>query len=50
MGKPFDASSDVYSFGIVLWEMLTKEEVYPEFSSFGAFKFSHLLPLRVCAF
>lgn len=38
MGKPFDASSDVYSFGIVLWEMLTKEEVYPEFSSFGAFK------------
>jgi hypothetical protein len=54
MGKPFDASSDVYSFGIVLWEMLTKEEVtklcccgfvlltvlqvYPEFTSFGAFK------------
>ena len=38
LGKPFDASSDVYSFGIVLWEMLTKEEVYPEFTSFGAFK------------
>lgn len=38
MGKPFDASSDVYSFGIVLWEMVTKEEVYPEFTSFGAFK------------
>jgi serine/threonine protein kinase len=32
MGKPFDASSDVYSFGICLWEMLTTEEVYPEFT------------------
>ena len=37
-GKPFDASSDIYSFGIVLWEIYTKEDVYPEFSSFGQFK------------
>ena len=38
LGKPFDSSSDVYSFGIVLWEVYTQDEVFPNMSTFAQFK------------
>lgn len=34
--KPYDESADVYSFGIVLWELLTQEDPFPEIESFSA--------------
>jgi len=36
--KEFNEKCDVYSFGIVLWEILTREEPFAEFQSFDKFK------------
>mmetsp|Transcript_504 Transcript_504/g.764 ORF Transcript_504/g.764 Transcript_504/m.764 type:complete len:553 (-) Transcript_504:189-1847(-) len=30
LNKPYDESVDVYSFGIVLWELLTEDDPFPE--------------------
>jgi serine/threonine protein kinase len=30
LNKPYDESADVYSFGIVLWELLTQDDPFPE--------------------
>jgi serine/threonine protein kinase len=38
LGKPLDEKSDVYSYAIVLWEIVTKEEPFPEFQSYREFK------------
>src|SRR3989338_4013217 len=37
-GRPLDEKCDVYSFGIVLWEIFTREEPFPEFQSYREFK------------
>lgn len=37
-GKPLDEKCDVYSFAIVLWEIYTREEPFPEFTSYREFK------------
>merc|ERR1712137_314327 len=34
--KPYDESADVYSFGIVLWELLTQEDPFKEVETFSA--------------
>jgi len=36
-GKELDEKSDIYSFGIVLWEMLTEQEPYLEHDSYNTF-------------
>jgi serine/threonine protein kinase len=36
--KPFDRKCDVYSFGIVLWEIVTREEPFKEFNNYNVFR------------
>lgn len=38
MGRPLDEKSDVYAYGIVLWEIATQKVPFPNMSSFPAFK------------
>eukprot|EP01104_Vermistella_antarctica_P008500 TRINITY_DN212_c0_g1_i1.p1 TRINITY_DN212_c0_g1~~TRINITY_DN212_c0_g1_i1.p1 ORF type:complete len:524 (+),score=140.72 TRINITY_DN212_c0_g1_i1:197-1768(+) len=38
LGQPLDEKADVYSFGIVLWEIVNEKEPFPEFASFPEFK------------
>lgn len=33
-GEEYDETSDVYSYGIVLWEIYTRDEPYPDITSF----------------
>ena len=35
LNKPYDESVDVYSFGIVLWELLTQEDPFPDIDTFS---------------
>jgi len=38
LGKDVDEKADVYSFGIVLWEIITGKEPFPHMDSYGTFK------------
>jgi len=38
LGQPLDEKSDVYSYGICLWEIVTKQEPFPEMDSYPVFK------------
>ncbi|GAM17330.1 hypothetical protein SAMD00019534_005050 [Acytostelium subglobosum LB1] len=36
-GKLFNEKADVYSFGLVLWQIYTRQELFPEFDNFYKF-------------
>eukprot|EP01095_Lingulamoeba_sp_RSL-Kostka_P018132 TRINITY_DN97_c0_g1_i1.p1 TRINITY_DN97_c0_g1~~TRINITY_DN97_c0_g1_i1.p1 ORF type:complete len:523 (+),score=211.21 TRINITY_DN97_c0_g1_i1:57-1625(+) len=38
MGKPLDEKADVYSYAILLWEIVTQQIPFPEMNSFPVFK------------
>eukprot|EP01097_Dermamoeba_algensis_P001375 TRINITY_DN1518_c0_g2_i1.p1 TRINITY_DN1518_c0_g2~~TRINITY_DN1518_c0_g2_i1.p1 ORF type:complete len:555 (+),score=119.45 TRINITY_DN1518_c0_g2_i1:113-1777(+) len=38
MGQQFNEKCDVYSFGIVLWELTTRTEPFQEYNSFDTFR------------
>mmetsp|Transcript_51753 Transcript_51753/g.129911 ORF Transcript_51753/g.129911 Transcript_51753/m.129911 type:complete len:515 (-) Transcript_51753:971-2515(-) len=52
MGKPLDEKADVYSFAIVMWEMVAQEEPFPEFESYREFRqaicFDNVRPPLTC--
>eukprot|EP00727_Mastigamoeba_balamuthi_P005154 m51a1_g14637 putative sh2 domain-containing protein (514) ;mRNA; r:41786-44872 len=37
MGHEFDERADVYSFGLVLWQMLTREDIFAEYDNLSIF-------------
>jgi len=37
-GKDVDEKADVYSYGIVLWEIIAEQEPFPHMDSYGTFK------------
>lgn len=38
LGKDVDEKADVYSYGIVLWEIISGQEPFPHMDSYGTFK------------
>jgi serine/threonine protein kinase len=38
LGKDVDEKADVYSYGIVLWEIIAEQEPFPHMDSYGTFK------------
>jgi len=37
LGKTFNEKADVYSFGLVLWQMITRRELFPEYTELEPF-------------
>lgn len=37
LGQPFNEKADVYSFGLVLWQILSRQELFPQFDNLDVF-------------
>jgi len=37
LGQPFDQKADVYSFGMVMWEIVTSQDLFPHHSEYDEF-------------
>lgn len=37
LGQPFNEKADVYSFGLVLWQILSRQELFPQFDNLETF-------------
>jgi len=37
LGKHFNEKADVYSFGLVLWQMMSRQELFPQFDNLDKF-------------
>lgn len=38
MGKQVDAKADIYSFGLVMWEIITGNPLFPHHDNYNTFK------------
>lgn len=43
---PFTEAIDVYSFGLIIWEILSREWLFPEHSDLNVFK--HAITVALC--
>lgn len=37
LGQPFNEKADVYSFGLVLWQIVSRQELFPQFDNLETF-------------